>query len=172
MTILRAWPIGEYLTRIFKSSQKRHQQFGSDKLMGWGREMNLIKVGLEANRSHLRRELLAHPGRYFAILVIDSRAALCIRTCDNRGENLQSHIVDGLTADSHGNLVSIFEEDLRLFLNRQKRSNRSSDCEKFYQISMTMADRIRLLPGLIDHIISSILTKDRNIIIYPIAWIS
>jgi hypothetical protein len=132
--------------------------------------VSLIKIGLEANKAHLRNELLVHPVRYFAILMIGSRAALCIRTCDNRGEDLQTHIVDAMAADSKGNLVSIFEEELRASLNKQMRSNASSDCEEFCQISSAMSEKIRLLPGLIDSIISSILAKNRNIIIYPVAW--
>ncbi len=34
--------------------------------------MSLIKIGLEANKAHLRNELLMHPCRYFAILAITS----------------------------------------------------------------------------------------------------
>jgi hypothetical protein len=132
--------------------------------------MSLIKIGLEANRTHLRNELLVQPCRYFAILINNNRAALCIRTCDNRGEDLQSHIVDGMVTDSDGNLVSIFEEELRMSIKEQKKLNPSSDCEEFLQISSAIANKIKLFPGLIDCIISSVLTKDRNIIIYPISW--
>jgi hypothetical protein len=133
--------------------------------------MSLIKVGLEANRTDLRNELLMHPCKYFFILIIDGQAALCIRTCDNRGEDPQSHAVDGFVPDSDGNLVSIFQEDLRAAIVEQKRSQTSLDCNDFYLISSTIADKIRLLPDLIDWIISSILAKDRNIIIYPISWV-
>lgn len=132
--------------------------------------MSLIKVGLEANWTDLRNKLLTDPCRYFFILIIDGQAALCVRTCDNRGENLQSHAVDGLVPDSDGNLVSVFQEDLRAAIVEQERSMTSSDCNKFYLISSAIADKIRLLPGLIDWIISSILAKDRNIIIYPVSW--
>jgi len=134
--------------------------------------MSLIKIGLEANKAHLRNELLVHPCRYFAILTINNRVALCIRTCDNRGEDIQSHIVDGLVTDSDGNLVSIFEEELRASINEHKRPNMSSDCEEFFQISSSIAKKIGLLPGLADCIISSIITKDRNIVINPLAWTS
>ncbi len=102
----------------------------------------------------------------------NNRAALCIRTCDNRGGDLQSHIVDGLVTGSDGNLVSIFEEELRASINEQKRPNISSECEEFFQISPDIAEKIRSLPGLADCIISSILTKDRNIVINPLAWTS
>ena len=132
--------------------------------------MTIIKVGLEANWTDLRNELLAHPCKYFFILIIDGQAALCVRTCDNRGENHQSHAVDGLVPDSDGNLVSIFEEDLRAVINEQMRSQTSLERSEFYLISSAIADKIRLLPGLVDWIISSILTKDRNIVIYPVSW--
>ena len=132
--------------------------------------MSLIKVGLEATREDLRKELLAHPCRYFFILLTDNRAALCIRTCDCRGENLQSHVVDGLTPDSAGNLVSLFEEDLRVVVMDRSRSTRLSDGEELRSISPDIAEKIRILPGFVDWIISTVLTEDRNILIYPTSW--
>lgn len=135
-----------------------------------GMEMSLIKVGLEATREDLRKELLAHPCRYFFILVTDNRAALCIRTCDCSGENLQSHVVDGLTPDSAGNLVSLFEEDFHVAVVDRNMSVRLSDGDELYPISSDIAERIRILPGFVDWIISAVLTKDRNILIYPISW--
>lgn len=132
--------------------------------------MSLIKVGLEATQEDLREELLSHPCRYFFILNTDNRAALCIRTCDSRGEDLLSHIVDGLAPDSDGNLVSIFEEDLQVAIKGPSRNRRSSDGEELCSISPAIAEKIRLLPGMIDWIISSVLTKERNILLYPVSW--
>jgi hypothetical protein len=132
--------------------------------------MSLIKVGLEATREDLYKELLAHPCRYFFILVTDNRAALCIRTCNGRGENLQSHVVDGLTADSTENLVSLFEEDLKEVVMDHDRSTILSDGDEMYSISTEIAEKIRVLPGFVDWIISAVLTEDRNIIIYPVSW--
>lgn len=132
--------------------------------------MSLIKVGLEATHEDLHRELLAHPCRYFFILVTDNRAALCIRTCDCRGENLQSHVVDGLTPDSAGNLVSLFEKDLQVVVSDQNRSIISSDNDELRSISPDIAEKIRILPGFVDWIMSTVLTGDRNILINPISW--
>ena len=132
--------------------------------------MSLIKVGLEATREDLRKELLSHPCRYFFILSTDNRAALCIRTCDCKGENLQSHVVDGLTPDSAGNLVSLFEEDLQVVVLDRNKSTRSSDGDELFSISPDIAERIRILPGFVNWIISTVLTEDRNIVIYPISW--
>jgi hypothetical protein len=132
--------------------------------------MSLIKVGLEATRDDLHKELLAHPCRYFFILVTDNRAALCIRTCNGRGENLQSHVVDGLTADSAGNLVSLFEEDLQEVVMDHNRSTILSDGDELWSISPDIIEKIRILPGFVDWIISAVLTEDRNIIIYPVSW--
>ena len=132
--------------------------------------MSLIKVGLEATREDLSKELQMHPCRYFFILVTDNRAALCIRTCDDRGEDLQSHVVDGLTSDSAGNLVSLFEEDLQMVVMDRNRSPILSDGAELYSISLDIAKRIRILPGFVDWIISAVLTKDRNILIHPISW--
>jgi hypothetical protein len=132
--------------------------------------MSLIKVGLEATREDLSKELQMHPCRYFFILVTDNRAALCIRTCDDKGEDLQSHVVDGLTSDSAGNLVSLFEEDLQMVVMDRNRSPILSDGAELYSISLDIAKRIRILPGFVDWIISAVLTKDRNILIHPISW--
>ena len=132
--------------------------------------MSLIKVGLEATPEDLRKELLSHPCRYFFILLADNRAALCIRTCDCRGENLQSHVVDGLTPDPDGNLVSLFEEDLQVVVMNRNRSTILSDGDELCSISPDIAEKIGVLPGFVDWIISTVLTKDRNILIYPISW--
>lgn len=133
-------------------------------------EMSFIKVGLEASREDLSKELQMHPCRYFFILVTDNRAALCIRTCDGSGEDLQSHVVDGLTSDSAGNLVSLFEDELRIIVMDRNRSPISSDGDELYSISPDIAKRIRILPGFVDWIISAVLTNGRNILIHPISW--
>lgn len=138
------------------------------KVGGW--EMSLIKVGLEATREDLSKELQMHPCRYFFILVTDNRAALCIRTCDGMGEDLQSHVVDGLTSDPAGNLVSLFEDDLRMIVMVRNRSPISSDGDELYSISPDIAKKIRILPGFVDFIISAVLTNGRNILINPISW--
>jgi hypothetical protein len=134
-------------------------------------DLNLIKVGLETAKRDLCDDMLLHPCRYFFILMIENQAALCIRTCDSQGEELQSHVVDGLVADSDGNLASIFEEDISTALKEQKEAKISSDGELLIPISPAIAEKIRLLPGLIDWIISYVLTRGRNIVIYPASWI-
>lgn len=135
-----------------------------------GHEMGLIKVGLEATREDLRKELLEHPCKYFFILLTDREAALCIRTCDCRGEDLLSHVVDGLKPDPAGNLISIFEEDLQVAVTNRNRSILLSDGDELFSISRGIAEKIRILPGFVDWIISSVLTGDRNILIHPIFW--
>ena len=132
--------------------------------------MSLIKVGLEATREDLREELLSHPCRYFLISMIDNRAVLCIQTCDCIGENLQSHVVDSLVPDSGGNLVSVFEEELHLAIKDWRRLDRISNGEEFHSISPAIAEKIRFLPGFVDWIISKVLIKDRNILVYPASW--
>jgi hypothetical protein len=132
--------------------------------------MSLIKVGLEASREELRKELLSHPCRYFFVLMIDNRAVLCIQTCDSIGEDLQSHVVDSLVPDSSGNLVSVFEEELYLAIKDWRRPNGLSNGEELHSISPAIIEKIRLLPGFVDWIISTVLTKDRNILIDPASW--
>jgi hypothetical protein len=124
------------------------------------------KGRVRATRENLREELLSHPCRYFLISMVDNRAVLCIQTCDSIGENLQSHVVDGLVPYSDGNLVSVFEEELHLVIKDWRRLN----SEELHSISPAIAEKIRFSPGFVDWIISTVLTKDRNIIIYPAFW--
>jgi hypothetical protein len=79
-------------------------------------------------------------------------------------------VVDGLTLDSAGNLASIFEEDLKGIVLDRNKSTRLSDGDELFSISPDIAERIRILPGFVDWIISAVLTGDRNIIINPISW--
>jgi hypothetical protein len=137
--------------------------------------MSLIKIGLEASRKQLCKELISHPGRYFLVSVSQDRAALSIETCDGKGENLLCHILDVLAHDSDGNLVSVFEKELYVSMKDiESLENASSKIgpngEVLYPISAEIAEKIESLPEFIDWIISSVLAKDRNILINPAAW--
>jgi hypothetical protein len=79
-------------------------------------------------------------------------------------------VVDGLTLNSAGNLVSLFEDELQVVVLDRNRSTRLSDGDELFSISPDIAERIRILPGFVDWIISAVLTGDRNIIINPISW--
>lgn len=83
---------------------------------------------------------------------------------------MQSHVVDGLTTDSVGDLISLFEEDLQVVVMDHNRSTILSDDGELFSISPFIAEKIRILPGFVDWIISAVLTEDRNILIYPISW--
>jgi hypothetical protein len=75
-----------------------------------------------------------------------------------------------LVADSGGNLVSVFDEELHLAIKDWRRLDRISNGEEIHSISPAIAEKIRSLPGFVDWIISKVLTKDRNILIYPASW--
>jgi hypothetical protein len=79
-------------------------------------------------------------------------------------------VVDGLTPDSAGNLASLFEGDLQVIVVNRNRSTILSDGDELCSISPDIAEKIRILPGFVDWIITTVLTKDRNILIYPISW--
>ena len=132
-----------------------------------GIEGNMIKIGIEASRKKLRCDLLEHPGRYFFILVIENRATLCVRTCDFQGEGIEAHVIDGLVLKGDGNLYSIFEDDINDTLLELHNFKRHSYDWDEYPISPQLVQIISRMPDLVDWIISSILTKGRNLVIYP-----
>ena len=127
----------------------------------------MIKIGIEVSSRNLRFDLLEHPDRYFFILVTGSMATLCIRTCDSQGESIEAHVIDGLVLKRDGNLYSIFEDginDTILELHDWKRHSCDGD---EYPISQNLVQIISMMPDLVDWIISSILNKCRNLVIYP-----
>jgi hypothetical protein len=126
-----------------------------------------IKIGIECSLAKLRSDLLLHPSRYFFILTADNHAALCIQTCDASGEDIQAHAFDGLKIDSEGNLVSIFEDELRAAA--VERNIKRGDGED-HLISPALEERIREQPGFVDWVISFLLTKQRNLLIHS-AWV-
>jgi hypothetical protein len=133
--------------------------------MGWGRVI-MIRIGIEVCRRDLHCDLLMHPGRYFFILRADSRASLCIRTCDSQGENIQAHIIDGFSLAENGNLYSVFEDginDAILELHDWKTHSCEGD---EYPLSSHLVDLISMMPDLVNWIVSSILSQGNNLVIY------
>jgi hypothetical protein len=126
---------------------------------------NLIKIGIEATPGKLRCDLLSHPGRYFFILVKDSRAALCVRSCDFKGEDITMHIIDGLVSDADGNLVSVFEQAVEEAVRELRAGMRGPREEGRYPISSHLERIISSMPDLIDWTISSALAPGRNILL-------
>lgn len=125
----------------------------------------MIKIGIEVSHEKLHYDLLVNPARYFFILVVDGLTYLCIRSCNFQGENITSHVVDGLMADKDGNLVSIFKDELEDAII-ELRDRKSSSCEgDEYPISAHLAWLISATPGLIDWILSSIVKDGRNMVI-------
>jgi hypothetical protein len=135
-----------------------------------GEEMNgigraLIKIGVESTKAKLHCDILSHPDRYFFILLLSGRAALCIRTCNSRGEDIRAQIIDGLVLDHEGNLISIFEDDLKDTVSEMEyRKTKTWDGEE-YPLSPHISRFISNMPDMIDWIISSLLHDGRNILI-------
>ena len=126
----------------------------------------MIRIGIEVSRRNLRCDLLEHPGRYFFILLADNRATLCIRTCDSLGENIQVHIIDGLSLSQDGDLYSVFEDGINdAILQMYDWKSRSCQGDE-YPISPYLVQIISRMPDLADWIISSILSDGKNLVIY------
>jgi hypothetical protein len=129
-------------------------------------QVSMIRIGIEVSRRNLHCDLLEHPGRYFFILVTDSRATLCIRTCDSQGENIQTHIIDGFSLNDEGNLYSVFEDGINdAILELCDWKIHSSEGEE-YPLSSHLVLIISRMPDLVDWIVSSILAKGINLVIY------
>lgn len=125
----------------------------------------LIKIGIESTESEICDQLLAHPERYFFILVTEEHIVLCIQTCDLQGENIREHAIDCLAYSSHNSLVSIFQEDLWAAMMKRELFLRYLDGDR-YPISPAIRKKIAGMPGLIKWITTAILSKERCLLIY------
>jgi hypothetical protein len=134
--------------------------------------VSMIRIGIEVSRKNLQCDLLEHPERYFFILLADSRATLCIRTCDSQGENIQTHIIDGFSLNDEGNLYSVFGDGINdAILELYDWKIHSSEGDE-YPLSSHLVMIISRMPDLVDWIVSSILAKGINLVIYSTgAWI-
>jgi len=128
--------------------------------------MSMIRIGIEVSRRNLHCDLLEHPERYFFILQADSRASLCIRTCDSQGENIQAHIIDGFSLTEDGKLYSVFEDAINdAILELHDRMSRSCEGDE-YLLSYHLVHMISGMPDLVDWIVSSTLSNEKNLVIY------
>jgi len=131
----------------------------------------MIKIGIEVSSRNLHCDLLENPGRYFFILEADAWASLCIQTCDIQGEDIRTHIIDCLVPKGEGNLYSIFEDGINdAILERQewkRQSYRGCNYTVSYAVSSQLAQMLSSMPDLMDWIISSILNRGRNLVLYP-----
>ncbi|MFB3763913.1 MAG: hypothetical protein ACE14P_01540 [Methanotrichaceae archaeon] len=126
----------------------------------------MIKIGIESTFEGLRRDILSHPEKFFFILVIDGQAALCIRTCNSKGNELQAHVIDGMVPDSKGNLKSIFEDVIRDALLEQIGPGLQLYDGKEYMVTGALGKKISEMPDLIEWAMKSVLNADRHIIIF------
>ncbi len=79
-----------------------------------------------------------------------------------------AHIVDGLMPDQNGNLISAFEEEIKDTLMEHMYSVKRSYDGYEYPISSRLEAKISSMPGLIDWIMSSVLTRERHILLNPL----
>gem|GEM_PF-337881 len=131
-------------------------------------EITLIKMGIESSASKLHDQLLLHPERYFFILVIEERPALCLQTCDSSGDGIELKEIDGLMLSPDGDLASVFQEDLREAMIKRELYLRYLEGEQ-YPISQAIKENIAKLPGLIDWIIESVAVRGRCLMLCP-SW--
>jgi len=126
--------------------------------------MGCIRLGIELTAEELQRDLMNHPERYFSIMVVDGRAALCVQTCDSKGENTMDHMIDGCVLDSSGSLKSIFEKELRNAFEEKLDPMDSIDSDHVhYRISPTLIERIREETEFINWLVSRVQTEDRHL---------
>jgi len=137
-------------------------------LKAQGGERRLIKIGIEVSHEKLQHDLLMHPARYFFILQVKERAFLCIRTCNQEGEDITSHIIDGLMPDGEGNLVSVFETGLKDAIIEHFGQKKITDSGTEYPISSHLAWIISMMPDLVRWIFSTILSSGRNLVLNPL----
>ena len=127
----------------------------------------MIRIGIEVSSRNLHCDLLENPGRYFFILEADSRASLCIQTCDIQGEDIRTHIIDCLAPNGEGNLYSIFEDGINDAVLERQEWKRQSLHEDKYEVSPQLVQMLSMMPDLMDWIVSSVLSSGRNLVLYP-----
>jgi hypothetical protein len=72
--------------------------------------------------------------------------------------------------DSSGNLVSVFEEGIKEALTERKHSVKRI-CEGYeYSVTASLEEMITNMPGLIDWIMTTVLTEERHILLNP-SWV-
>jgi hypothetical protein len=126
----------------------------------------MMRIGIEVSRSNLRCDLLIHPERYFFILLADSSASLCIQTCDAEGKNIQNHILDGFSLGDDGQLYSIFADLINDAIYELQDPGTGSFPGNEYPLSYHLVQRISKMPDLVDWLITSILSDEKNLIIF------
>ena len=127
----------------------------------------MIKIGIEVSRRKLLCDLLDNPGRYFFVLSGSGRRALCIQTCNFQGEDVKMHIINGFALNQNSELISLFDGGIDdSILNGDEWKRRTPDGME-YPISYHLEHTLCRLPDLMDWIISTVLIRDRNLVIYP-----
>jgi hypothetical protein len=135
---------------------------GESNEVAWA--MSDMRIGIELDHKKLRHDLRWHPERYFFILLADSHASLCIRTCDATGEDIKMHIIDGLSLDADGSLYSVFACLIDNAICRRSNEERGSIQMSEFPLTPSLILKISKMPDLIDWMMNSIITKKRNLV--------
>jgi hypothetical protein len=125
----------------------------------------MMRIGIEVSRCNLRRDLLMHPERYFFILRSERCAFLCIRTCDAEGNDIQFHILDAFALKDDGQLHSVFDDLINDALFEFEEAEGCYFPAHEYPLSHHLVQSISKMPDLMDWIITSVLSHERNLII-------
>jgi hypothetical protein len=134
--------------------------------MKLARVVSKMRIGIEVNHRNLRCDLLWHPERYFFILMADSCASLCIRTCDATGENIQMHIIDGLSLSDEGGLYSVFAYLINDAISKRKKAEEGCSQRDEFPLTPNLVRTISRMPDLVDWILNTIITNKRNLVVY------
>ncbi len=126
----------------------------------------MIKIGIESTFDGLLWDIISNPGKYFFILIIDGQAALCIRTCNSQGNELQAHVIDGLVPDCEGSLRSIFEDEIKAALLEQIGTEVMPIEGDEYKLTGDLVKKVSEAPDLIEWLMRSVLNADRHILLF------
>ena len=129
---------------------------------------HMVAIGLDVSRRVLQHDLLKHPERYFFIQMMDHRASLCIRTCDAVGERIQVHIIDGFSFhdDGYGYGRSVFADLINDAVSEMRYTASCSSPRDEYPLSFHLSKKISEMPDMMEWIVSTILSEEKNLIIY------
>lgn len=127
-----------------------------------------MAIGLNVSRRALQYDLLMHPERYFFIQTMGHSASLCIRTCDAEGKSIQVHILDGFSFhdDGDGCGRSVFADLINDAVCEMRYTASCSSPRDEYPLSFHLSKKISGMPDMMEWIVFTILSEEKNLIIY------
>jgi hypothetical protein len=126
----------------------------------------MMAIGVNVSRGIMQCDLLMHPERYFFIHMMDHRASLCIRTCDAMGKSIQVHVLDGFSFHDDGCGHSVFSDLINDAVCEMQNIAGCSSPRDEYPLSFHLSKKISGMPDMMEWIVSTILSEEKNLIIY------